>query len=52
MTLKLLVVSIFRWRILQRFFLRVPRLSALHPKIRIQKLIPDFRLPIEISSGR
>jgi hypothetical protein len=32
MTLKLLVVSIFRRRILQRFFLRVPRLSALPPQ--------------------
>jgi len=32
MTLKLLVVSVFRRRILQRFFLRVPRLLALPPK--------------------
>lgn len=32
MTLKLLMVSVFRRRILQRIFLRVPRLPALPPK--------------------
>jgi len=49
MTLKLLVVSIFRRRILQRFFLRVPRLSALPPKSASRARFHIFGFPLNKS---
>lgn len=49
MTLKLLVVSIFRRRILQRFFLRVPHLSALPPKSVSRTRFQIFGFPLNKS---
>jgi hypothetical protein len=49
MTLKLLVVSIFRRRIFQRFFLRVPHLSALPPKSASRTRCQIFGFPLNKS---
>jgi hypothetical protein len=49
MTLKLLVVSIFRRRIIQRFFLRVPHLTALPPKSASRTRFQIFGFPLNKS---